>query len=337
MFEEFSPAHLTIHIRKEKNDTFQEVRQNLHADVRFTSGDWRTIETTLARTPESSFCYNGSLDNFALPLIPDDTMQRLFHLLGFTVYSMKQDFFICDDSPYRVPRHTIVFTLSGHGQLFAGGRTIRLARGDGFFLNRMSPVRYESLRDRWKFIHLEIGGPLTGEIYNICTASHGPVFHMSNPDEFLDDLSAILKVYSTSMPYRDYHASSRIDAMLSRLIAAFEENHSGNSDTAQMIRYLIRYIDSNYTQPLSVEFLSQFSSISRSHLTKLFRKYTGFAPNEYIIRLRISHAKRMLLSTDESVADIAYACGFNDINNFINLFKKHTSETPGAYRRKHVL
>lgn len=63
---------------------------------------------------------------------------------------------------------------------------------------------------------------------------------------------------------------------------------------------------------------------------------TGFSPNEYLIKVRFNHAKDLLPVSQSTIREIAFSCGFRDINNFTNLFKKNTGMTPGAYRRSHL-
>ena len=91
-------------------------------------------------------------------------------------------------------------------------------------------------------------------------------------------------------------------------------------------------MNSNYTQDLSLDFLSKFSNISKYYLTREFKKYTGFTPYNYLISLRIDAAKKLLCTTNIPISQVGEAVGINDINNFINLFKKRTGTTPALFR-----
>ena len=71
--------------------------------------------------------------------------------------------------------------------------------------------------------------------------------------------------------------------------------------------------------------------MSLYHFSRQFKKRTGFAPYEYLIKLRLSKAKA-LLSSDMSIADIANAVGFPNPSAFIRLFKKFENTTPNKYR-----
>jgi AraC-like DNA-binding protein len=61
---------------------------------------------------------------------------------------------------------------------------------------------------------------------------------------------------------------------------------------------------------------------------------TGKTPVEYLNEYRIERATQKLLSSDQSVTDIAYSCGFNDLSYFIKTYKSHKGISPGGVRRE---
>uniref|UniRef100_UPI003568068E helix-turn-helix transcriptional regulator n=1 Tax=Cohnella sp. TaxID=1883426 RepID=UPI003568068E len=69
------------------------------------------------------------------------------------------------------------------------------------------------------------------------------------------------------------------------------------------------------------------------HLSKEFKCYTGFSPNEYLIHTRITRAKELLRFTDMPVAEIALSVGVDNVSHFINLFRDRETMTPLAYRK----
>ena len=64
-----------------------------------------------------------------------------------------------------------------------------------------------------------------------------------------------------------------------------------------------------------------------------FRRQCGMAPIEYLLRVRVENARRMLALTDRPIYEIAERMGFSDVNNFTRQFKKQTGMTPRDYRR----
>lgn len=67
------------------------------------------------------------------------------------------------------------------------------------------------------------------------------------------------------------------------------------------------------------------------HLSREFRKYTDYAPGEYLIMLRIQHASILLAQSDLSIDNIAAQSGFANMSNVIGQIKKQTGMTPSEF------
>lgn len=107
------------------------------------------------------------------------------------------------------------------------------------------------------------------------------------------------------------------------------ERVGGMNYRARLERYLLRF-----ENPDSEELLAKKLSISRRHLGRLMQKYYGMTYAERISSLRVESAKRMLVSTDASITEIAQAVGFSTVQYFIRVFGKIEGVSPGAYRRE---
>ena len=66
----------------------------------------------------------------------------------------------------------------------------------------------------------------------------------------------------------------------------------------------------------------------------LFKKAIGHSPIEYLNEYRIRQAKRLLEKTDLQVMEVCLECGFNNLGNFLQEFRKHTGTTPLQYRKQ---
>lgn len=86
-------------------------------------------------------------------------------------------------------------------------------------------------------------------------------------------------------------------------------------------------------QVLSVEQLAFMGHVSVSTCERLFRRYTGLAPSQYMLVKRLERA-RYLLESGKTVTEAALECGFCDSSYFILQFRKQFGVTPGAYRRQ---
>lgn len=95
-----------------------------------------------------------------------------------------------------------------------------------------------------------------------------------------------------------------------------------------------KYINNNYSEKLSLNILSEKAALSPVYFHKLFTEYYGITPSDYVLKIRISAAKQLLITKDDSLARIAADCGFSSQSYFNCSFKKQTGLSPLKYRKK---
>ena len=93
-----------------------------------------------------------------------------------------------------------------------------------------------------------------------------------------------------------------------------------------------RYIDKHFDQEINLDLLAHLHITSKYHLIRVFKRYYGTTPRQYLINKRIEMAKKEL-KTGKSVSDTCYAIGFDSLNSFSNLFKAKTGMSPSVYKR----
>lgn len=97
---------------------------------------------------------------------------------------------------------------------------------------------------------------------------------------------------------------------------------------------IVAYIDNHYTENLTSVGISKMFGYNNTYFCKKFKSVTGMTVMNYVKHLRLSKAKKLLTTTDDSIADIAWKCGFFDISHLSNSFKQHHNMTPTEYRKK---
>lgn len=96
---------------------------------------------------------------------------------------------------------------------------------------------------------------------------------------------------------------------------------------------MLDYVNEHYREKISLEDIAACAGISPSEAGRCFQKYYGKAPVEYVIEYRLNQARRLLESSELSVKEIGFECGFYDPSYFSRIYRRHFGVTPGNYRR----
>lgn len=105
---------------------------------------------------------------------------------------------------------------------------------------------------------------------------------------------------------------------------AFEET------VTRRIYDAVMYINKNYNQTVTAQDCSRIACMSYSYFSRSFRAVTGKNFKEYLNQVRIAHAEKALLTTDQSVTEIANRCGYDNVSYFISVYKGIKGKTPRA-------
>lgn len=107
------------------------------------------------------------------------------------------------------------------------------------------------------------------------------------------------------------------------------------SDTRQAVKQAISYIDHNYSYPITAQQLYRISGVAKWQFSPIFQALTGKKPLDYLLDVRLAHAKNMLLQTQDTLTQIARSVGFKDESYFARKFKMVEGVTPRQYVEKH--
>lgn len=105
--------------------------------------------------------------------------------------------------------------------------------------------------------------------------------------------------------------------------------NQGQLDTVIGIR---NYIENNYDTNLNLDVLSHIQFVSKYHLLRLFKKYYGQTPRQYLMNKRIEKSKENLIN-GMTVTETCFAVGFESLGSFSALFKTKTGKTPSSFQK----
>ena len=114
------------------------------------------------------------------------------------------------------------------------------------------------------------------------------------------------------------------------------ESKKENKDSQQKDRMIVsitKYLQNHLQEDVSLNVLAQEFHLNAQYISQLFKSEIGVGFLTYLTNIRIEHAKKLLLSTDDAISDISDQCGYNDYRVFTKVFKKKEGITPSQFRR----
>ncbi len=135
----------------------------------------------------------------------------------------------------------------------------------------------------------------------------------------------------------DFYTNDSVKGIVNELFILMMRNGStaeNNEKENSFVESAVNFILKNYTSPMTLTDASKHLSVSPEHLSRTFKRETGFGFNEYVTLLRLKKAEELLKTHKVmSVSEVAFLCGFNDSNYFSDKFKKTYGMSPLSFRK----
>jgi len=179
----------------------------------------------------------------------------------------------------------------------------------------------------WEYCWMTFDGDSCMDIIRILNLQRSPSVVGKCPQELFRRLEDELRDFSSM---GQYQAGITAYNILIRAAGAVT-NKNRSSDVIERFKAIVtaRYSD----LALNVSSLADELHIHRCTLARLFRLHTGMSPVDYLIGVRVGEAMTLLANSDLKIGEIAFRCGFHDLNYFVKVIKKRTGLTPGAFRK----
>ncbi|MEK4518502.1 AraC family transcriptional regulator [Paenibacillus sp. FSL H8-0122] len=157
------------------------------------------------------------------------------------------------------------------------------------------------------------------------------IHHSGSPAELHMAAERIAAKWSRGEGLERFHANALLQGMLYELMMEHERGQGGGEP--DMVEVVAAYIEGHYRQELGLKELAALAGCGVRQLQRRFKQEKRLGPMEYVIRLRMESAERMLRYTDASIGEIAERTGYRDMYYFSRAFKKHYGVPPLLYRR----
>ena len=234
------------------------------------------------------------------------------------------------------PHHELYYIVSGKAKYFVGSDLFILNQGDFIFIpqNEYHKTEYIS-NTKTERILLFFDDEFVGEDFLKYLEMLQKTKLLRIASENMHPIRSIIRKIEeeASMKLNGYAEMQQMYLrqlliLLNRYGQAVKQHLNA---TYTMIQDAAKYISSNYAEDLKLADISRMYSLSPVHFGAQFKKVTGVGFKNYITITRISAAKAMFDSGEKNITKVAFACGFNDSNYFIKVFKEIMGITPKKY------
>ena len=172
------------------------------------------------------------------------------------------------------------------------------------------------------------------------TTSISKILRLNSPVIILKFTEAgrILKCIQQELINRELGHRARINNQIDELFILTTRQLSRQSNTGRDFSKTFMKLEESLREDLShqwtVEEMAAFVGLGTTLFNEKVKNYSGFSPLNYLIKIRISEAIKLLKKEKVSITDIALETGFSSSQHFSTTFKKLTGYTPGEYRKK---
>lgn len=232
--------------------------------------------------------------------------------------------------------HLVILCMRGKGWVRSGDAIREISAGDLAWLPANAPHAYgASEDDPWTIVWAHFSGDEVrawGELLGITDQNAATVFDL--PDDRLDEI-ALDQVYAAlERGFAVRHQVMAATALRHALSTVVQLAHTPRNARSAHERVVasIEMLRRDWQRVHTLAELAAAAHVSVAHYSALFRRQTGFAPIDFIIRLRVQHACRLLDTTELSIAEVAEQVGYQDPYYFTRCFRRVMGRSPRLYR-----
>ncbi len=235
------------------------------------------------------------------------------------------------------PSYLFFTVSSGEGTLTYENETYKLKKGDCVFIDCRKGYSHQTSKNLWELSWVHFYGPTMHQIYKkylerggLCT------FHPDSIKEYQNLLNVIYDIADSDDYVRDMLIYEKLISLLTLLMKESWNPDSGKKNSLpqkkQNLQEIKEYLEANFKSKISLDELEKKFYINKFYLTRIFKEQFGMSINNYILQVRITHAKQLLRFSSLSIEEISVECGMDDANYFSRTFKKIEGISPRGYR-----
>lgn len=230
--------------------------------------------------------------------------------------------------------YLLFYTLRGAGLIEQNGNRVILRTGQALLLNCRTAQSYCTAPGQscWHhyWVHLDGAGVAALESLLIPDKKLTPV--QLTGGKMQERFEVVLQQMEQGTVDSMVHTGLALHQLLAQCVQSLFAQ-TGATSGRQVILQAAETLRQNYRRELCLADLLEQAHMSKSYFLRLFRRYMGTTPYNYLVNYRITQAKELLVLTDHSISDIAHEVGFGDASNFSTRFANATGQSPLQYRK----
>ncbi len=224
--------------------------------------------------------------------------------------------------------YLFVAVCGGAGVLHYEGERYPLKEGDCFWIDCRTPHTYQSsTTDLWEIKWVHFYGEHAAAYYQLFREQSAPAFANGQFPTLLGCLDAMLNDCALDAHPIEALQSCHITALLTY---ALKKETPSSTNKMHEVR---AFLEQQFTQEISLDGLAAQFFVSKFYLARQFKAEYDCTIMDYLIQLRITHAKQLLRYSDLSIAQVAQACGYHNQSYFSRQFLKIEGIGARMYRR----
>ncbi len=234
-----------------------------------------------------------------------------------------------------LPHYLMLYTTRGAGSIGCNGHTISVDEGQLLLLDLRRPFSLKSRILPWecKLFFLD-GRDISLFTLRPQSCPEYGLFTVPKYSSVPHCLDALLSI-STCPTFPELILMHRnLTELLSALVLARMPAPIRTEAVSDYLMEMQDYLEHHYFEEISLALFEERFHISRYRLCREFSAAFGKSPLNYLICSRMAAAKKMLLTTDQTVHEISSSVGYENTTHFIRLFQKYNGMTPGVFRQK---
>lgn len=231
--------------------------------------------------------------------------------------------------------YQINYITDGKGVLESEDNHYQLKPGSLLIIRPGAWHRYKPFRQTgWKEQYIGFNGVIAGQFFSHSFfLPNQPVIQVGIREEIIDTYLKIFDLVKEEKPGFQQIASGLVIKLMGYIFSFETQKEFTGKHIAPIIEEARFKMREKVDQVLDMEKLAQEYHIGYSYFRKMFKSYTGVAPHQYHLELKMMRARELLLSTNKSIKEISFELGFQSIHYFSRIFKIKTGVNPSQFRK----